>query len=568
MINMKKHMGIVILISIILSCIVPYINSFHNPFIWDEEEIVVGNPIIKEWRYLPFIFKTDIFGSPIDPGGYYRPLYTLSFMLDYHLWGLNTFGYHLFSVIFHILNALLLYLFIRKIGLERKVAWVGSLLFSLFPVNCEAVTLIAARVELMLGLLTLLCFLLFLKGLKDSRFYLLGSVVAFMLSIFVKESALVLPFLMLTYVFIFLKKEERRKALSPLLIFIGIAVIYCGLRFLLLGNPSHRTLSLINEAGLIERFYTFPRILLTYIGLLVAPVVLKSEYHFVVHSIRDIYVWLGIPVLVLLFSLVYRFLKPRRHAVFFSCWFLLGLLPYYNLIFTLHSTLMEHWVYFSSMGFAVLMSMAVFNVIKRITLQKLRYVVIAMLILLMFCYAIRTIERNKDWRSPFLLYKTDVEREPNSFLLHCNLGVEYFRRGMMEEAKEEFKASIEKSPGSGYDMAYNNLGVMYAREGNDSKAIACYKKSIALDNCKLGYANLGGLYNKLGMHKEAALLLEEAARIYPLDAEIKYKLGVTYYELGEMKSAKETFEEIETLYGDYLDTRKFLELIGKTPEPI
>jgi len=531
---MKRYLGFLILVSIVLAGVIPYINSLNNPFIWDEEEIIVGNPIIKDWKLLPHLFTTDVFGAPIKSGGFFRPLCMLTFMLDYHIWGLNTFGYHLFSIVLHALNALLLYALILRVGLERRIAWLASLLFALFPLNCESVVFTTTRVEPILGLLSLSCIILFLKGMQKSKVHFLGSAVLLILAIFTKESALALPFLILIYVFIFLKKEERQKAIFPLLMLIGIALLYCALRFLFLGNPIHRTLSLINEASLLERIYTFPRILLTYIGLALFPVVLKAEYHFVVHSARDAYVWLGTPLLLLLAVVVYKFLKPRKHTLFFSSWFLIWILPYSNVIIPLHATLMEHWAYVASPGLAVLMSMAIFGIMKRLASARLRYVVGILVAFLMLFYAVKIVERNREWRDPLVLYKTDVEKEPNSFLLHCNLGVEYFRKGMMEEAKKEFIASIEVAPGRGYDVAYNNLGVIYAREGKISEAITCYKQSIALNNYSLAYANLGELYNNLGMHEDALLVLREGVELYPLNSQLKSQLSL----------AEEAFKEI------------------------
>ena len=552
---MKKYLLVLVLFSIILAVIIPYANSLRSPFMWDEEEIIVTNPVIKEWRLLPFIFKTNIFGGPIKAGGFYRPLYMLSFMLDYHIWGLNTIGYHLSSVILHILNALLLYVLIIRMGLRKNIAWLAALLFALFPANSGAVAPIAMRDGLILVFLSMLCLLLFLKGAKGSRFYFLGSGIMFVLAMFTKESALVLPLLIAAYVFIFLKKEDRKKVLFPFSMLAGSAFLYSGLRVFLLGNPFSRTLSLINEAGVFQRLYTLPRIIVTAGRLIVAPFLLQSEYHFVVQSFRDPYVWLGVPFLILIFSLTYKFLKPRKHTVFFLCWFLIGLLPYSNILIPLHATFMGHWVYFSSMAAAALISMAIFNIREP---RKIRYLVAAVLMVMVPFYVIKIVERNKEWADPFLLYQRDVEREPNSFLLHCNLGVEYFRRDMLEEAKMEFIASNSVSPGLGYDVAYNNLGVIYAREGDIDRAISCYKSGILLNNYALSYANLGQLYNNLKMYKDAALVLKEGARLYPLNVEIRYQLGVAYYKDGQVLLARKLFQEVEGMHPAYSQARMYL----------
>lgn len=562
---MKKYLLVFVLFSIILAVIIPYANSLRSPFVWDEEEIIVTNPVVKEWRLLPFIFKTDIFGNPIDTGGFYRPLYMLSFMLDYHIWGLNTIGYHLSSVILHILNALLLYVLIIRMGLRKNTAWLAALLFALFPANSGAVAPIAMRDGLILVFLSMSCMLLFLKGARGSRFYFLGSGIMFVLAMLTKESALVLPLLIAAYVFIFLKKEDRKKVLFPFLMLAGSAFLYSGLRVFLLGNPFSKTLSLINEAGIFQRLYTLPRIIFTAGRLIIAPFALQSEYHFVVQSFRDPYVWLGVPFLILIFALTYKFLKPRKHTVFFLCWFLIGLLPYSNILIPLHATFMGHWVYFSSMAAAALISMAIFNIREP---RKIRYLVAVVLMVMVPFYAIKIMERNKEWADPFLLYQRDVEREPNSFLLHCNLGVEYFRRDMLEEAKREFIASNNVSPGLGYDVAYNNLGVIYAREGDIGRAISYYKSSILLNNYALSYANLGQLYNNLKMYKDAVMVLKEGARLYPLNVEIRYQLGVAYYKDGQALLARKFFQEVEEMHPGYSQARMYLKSLDSVIDGI
>ncbi|MDP2981378.1 MAG: hypothetical protein Q8N67_04880 [Candidatus Omnitrophota bacterium] len=558
---MKRYINILALITIILAAVIPYLNSIHNPFIWDEEVMIVGNPIIKDWKYLPDVFKTNIFGGPIGSSGFYRPVYTLSFMLDYSLWQLNTIGYHLFNIFLHALNGILLYFLIVKLCLRRNIAWLASLLFVLFPINCHVVALVAGRIELILGFLSLLYVLSFLNGIERSKAYFLVSALLFISSLFTKESALMLPFITLAYAFVFLEKEKRQKLVLPLAVLIAILFAYPILRYFLLGSPLGGTLSLINEASFLERACTFPRILLTYIQLIAMPVILKSEYNFVVHTFKDPYVWLGGLGLISIFSLILNFLKPKKHALFFSCWFLIGLAPYSNLIVPLHATLMEHWGYFSSMGFAVLMSMAIFKIAERISRWQ-KYVFVAIIVSLAIFYAVKIVERNKEWGDPFVLYKRDSEKEPNSFLLHCNLGVEYFRRGMLEDAKREFILSNKVCPGAGYDIAYNNLGVIYAREGAISEAVSYYKQSIALNNYALAYANLGGLYNNLKMYKDAISVLGDGAGLYPLNIEILYQLGAAYYEDGQLGLAKQAFQRVENIQKDYSKTKIFLDIIA------
>ncbi|MDP2921931.1 MAG: tetratricopeptide repeat protein [Candidatus Omnitrophota bacterium] len=554
--------NIFLIIIIIIAAAAPYINSMHNPFIWDEEEIIVKNPVIKDWSYLPHVFKTNIFGTAITPSGYYRPMYTLSFMADYNIWGLNTFGYHLFNILFHVLNAILLYLLLMKLGLDRKIACFSSVLFAVYPINCEAVTLIAARVELIAGFLLLSCMICFINGVKGRGLNFLLSIIFFALAMLTKESVMVFPFILLAYTLIFVEKKPGSKAILPLMVLILMAAFYGIARFLLLGHSPVTTLSLINSASFIEKVFTLPGILFTYVSLILFPVRLISEYDFVLRSFWDPRVWLAAFLLIAMFSAAYLRLKPKKYPLFFISWFLISLAPYFNIIIPLHATLMEHWAYFSTMGFAALSGIAVFNMAESASSRWLKGLLILMAASLIGFYIAKITERNMEWSDPFRLYQADVKKEPNSFLLHCNLGVEYFRRGMTEEAEKEFLECNNVSPGGKYDTACNNLGVIYARKGRTEEAIALYKESIDINNYPLAYENLGGLYNAMGKHRDAVLILEKGAELYPLNINILYQLGIAYYMNKEFGPAKQMFLRVEGIQKNYSDTAKFLNLLN------
>ena len=77
-----------------------YVNSLDGKFVWDDRMLIVGNPQVKSWDYVDQISSRDFFhGQQIEVVyGYYRPLTTLSYVLDYEVWGLNPFGFHLTNV--------------------------------------------------------------------------------------------------------------------------------------------------------------------------------------------------------------------------------------------------------------------------------------------------------------------------------------------------------------------------------------------------------------------------------------------------------------------------------------
>ena len=136
----KGHHSAFAVIAVTLAIAACYFNSLHNPFVWDQEVVIAGNPMIRSWHYLPDVFQTNVEGRRLIGVGFYRPMEVISYMADYSLWKLDPFGYHCTSLFLHLCNSLLLLLLLRKIGLGRSAGFFASLVFAVHPVNSEAVT--------------------------------------------------------------------------------------------------------------------------------------------------------------------------------------------------------------------------------------------------------------------------------------------------------------------------------------------------------------------------------------------------------------------------------------------
>jgi len=108
---MKKHLFAVSLIFALT--LLTYANSFKNEFVYDDHSLIVENEFIKNPKNLTKIFSRDYFFLAREKS--YRPLCTTSFFLDYSLWKLNVFGWHLTNLSLHIANAILVYFLVTFI---------------------------------------------------------------------------------------------------------------------------------------------------------------------------------------------------------------------------------------------------------------------------------------------------------------------------------------------------------------------------------------------------------------------------------------------------------------------
>src|SRR3989338_3446889 len=82
-----------------------YSVAFGHNFLFDEESIILKNPFIKKITLIPDLLQHGYFydGRPVlDWKLYYRPLASLTFLLDYQFWKVNPLGYNLTNTILHL----------------------------------------------------------------------------------------------------------------------------------------------------------------------------------------------------------------------------------------------------------------------------------------------------------------------------------------------------------------------------------------------------------------------------------------------------------------------------------
>ena len=109
-----KHKKIFALTFFLIIGLAIYGNSFDNQLFWDDDDNIINNVYIKDWRYLPNFFTESLISGAGQVSNYWRPLLLMSFAIDYRLWGLAPFGFHLTNVLLHLIAAWLIFLLLNK----------------------------------------------------------------------------------------------------------------------------------------------------------------------------------------------------------------------------------------------------------------------------------------------------------------------------------------------------------------------------------------------------------------------------------------------------------------------
>ncbi|MBI5605848.1 MAG: hypothetical protein HY879_21145 [Deltaproteobacteria bacterium] len=195
-----------------LSAIFAYSNILNAFFLADDFELILGAK-----KFGPF--------APWTPGaaqGFFRPLITLSFFIDYRLWALNPTGYHATNLICHAFNSLLIFLIGFTLLSRQKpspvdprlLAFLSGFFFLILPCHTESVTWISGRTDLVATFFCLASFRAYLSFQEKRKIVTLSlSMLFFLLALLSKESILLYPLLILGYegyeVYAFRFKKEN-----------------------------------------------------------------------------------------------------------------------------------------------------------------------------------------------------------------------------------------------------------------------------------------------------------------------------------------------------------------------
>src|SRR5205814_4969150 len=87
--------------------------ALHGAYVWDDQSLIAGNPLIKSPLLLAENFRFFLFADGFS--SHYRPVQSISLLVDYVIWHNNTLGFHLTNILLHIGSALLLYLLLRRV---------------------------------------------------------------------------------------------------------------------------------------------------------------------------------------------------------------------------------------------------------------------------------------------------------------------------------------------------------------------------------------------------------------------------------------------------------------------
>ena len=185
--SLSQSISLVLLLGLVYIVYAPVLdNAFVN---WDDDVYVTENPLVRDVS--PSGLKR-IATSYVS--GNYHPLTIASYAAEHRLFGLSARSFHLVNLLLHLSLCLLVFRFLRVLGLPPAGAFAGALLWALHPQRVEVVAWVSGRKDLLCTFFYLASCLAYLAYLEKRRLPpFLFSLVLFLLALFSKATAVTLP---------------------------------------------------------------------------------------------------------------------------------------------------------------------------------------------------------------------------------------------------------------------------------------------------------------------------------------------------------------------------------------
>lgn len=540
-----KNKEILSLITILIVTLLVYFPSLSYDFYpnLDDGRLILNNETVTQFPInAKSIFTEFVYGL-------YHPATTFSFIIDYGIWGNNPLGFRIHNLLLHLLNSLLVFIFIKKLTHKFEISLLTTILFALHPLHIESVVWISERKDVLFTFWFLLAGISYQNHLKTNKtFWFICTYLFFILSLLSKATAVVFPLVLVLIDYYNDNNFSSKKivAKSPfflLSIIIGIVNIKAQ-------NSIDFIQPISYQYNLIQ-LVTIPIYSLSYyITHFFAPIGLAAKHLYprVIDGQINTAFYLGWFWFILLIFVAYR---NRKNSLF-----IVGILFY---LFTIGLTLKiiptgndivsERYSYVPYIGLALAFSsIAIPYFINKLKLGLSALIGTTIILSLLSFIQI------SHWENEISIWSKVVQTEPELPLAYYERGNAYKDKLQFKKAIVDYDAAIKYSPE--FYMAYIQRGLCYYFEKNNVQALTNFNVSIKLDSDNPeGYYNRGNLYLKLEKYELALLDIKKSINLNIQINETWLYKGIIEKNMNSFDAALKSFAHYLQLQPNHWQTQ-------------
>lgn len=481
----------------------------------------LSGPFLFDDVYLPFMIPNFAQNPLRDWVAGVRPTLQVSYWLNYRLFGLDPYYYHLANLVLHTAAGYFVWLIARKLlafakfdapQLEIFSAFAAAV-FLLHPLQSESVGYVASRSEVLSGLFFVIAWAAFLYRQEAAiRFSEVALVLVFFLfAVTSKEHTAVLPAVMLLTDYFFnpgFTFEGIRKNWRIYLPVIGGALLGGIVIFKVVLARSTSAGFGMKDLTPLDYLFTQFRSIVTYLRLFFLPFGQNIDYDMPIsHSLGEHLSWLCLLILLSLTAAAWFYRKQFPLAAFGFLLFLILLAPTSSFV-PIRDVLVERRMYLPAFA----LTLCVIDFARR--LRPAATPLAASLTLACLVLAVLAWQRNHVWGSPIALWKDSVANSPAKYRPRFQLAYAHYQAGECLDATREYAAAAKLTPKPDYEL---NVDWALAADcaNKPGEALTRLEEAIKLEPSAHAWSLMGMVRAKQADYDRALEALAEAEKINP-----------------------------------------------------
>ncbi len=529
-----------------LAGIILYCNTGMHGYVLDDKYVIINNQYVHEGlKGIPKLMNMEMWHFYLGKInlGYYRPLSMITFAIENSIAPGNPHISHLGNVLLYGMTGFFVYLLLAGIfrNFHPAYPFLTTMLFLAHPLHTEVIANIKSRDEILAFLNMVIALWLMQKANvgKKSIILTLLPLLFFYLALLSKETAS--SMLLLAPMLLFYRGEGKiLQVLKKTIPLLGVFFVFEIQKYFVLGTVSGEVPHDIVNYPYAEngsRLAAASVIFLRCICLIVFPWNLSYDYSF--NQVPAV-TWSSFPAAAGIFIAsgflwmgVKGFLRksvPWTGILFF----LAALAPAIAFVIFRGGIMAERFLYAPTLGFCITLVFTALHFVpvnisgptgSLLSVLK-KHKLFPLFVILFSLYSLKTISRNRVWKSNLDLFSEDVNSSPLSCQVHRHYGSELIDLGTMEkdEAKKKyyFKKGTEELHEAlrihpHFPDVFFKLAVAYhGVQLNYDSAIYYYKLTIAeAPEYPVSYNNLGSVYENLGKQELASYYYNKAVEVSP-----------------------------------------------------
>lgn len=480
------------------------------------------------------------------------PLTIASFALEHSLFGFDPQAFHFVNIVLHLLNGILLYIFLNQLIPKQKILLIlATLLFLIHPLRVESVVWITEKKDVLFACFYLLGLNLYCRYLKLSKLsYLMGAFAAFVLSCLSKSTAVSFPFVLMVVDLYF----GRRRQWIQKIPFVAFAFFHIFFQI----NLHAPSWNYSEGLGMFDRFWVVAQSWGFYFSKMVFPSRLTIYYEVGAFTWEAYEIALAMALMVFWIFVIFCERNKevsQRFATFGFLFFAVVVLPALGFVpFTNNYMFADRYTYLPSIGLS-------FLIIACGLYWKYIPFIAAPLVVI---FGVSAYSQVQVWQTNDSLWKNVLHHFPKTSMAYVHLGEAELSNKNLNGAIGLFEKALSINPKAN---VYNNLAMAYGQRGDLEKAKELFSKAVEMDPYEeTVHSNFGVLYSQVGDLQKAKEQFQKALELNPHFHTARANLAAIYAQLNLPRLAIQEVDQVlseDPQNEDALDMkRKLASLVG------